>query len=77
MIAFIDDQRGMYRLGLRSRARPICRLPSIAPSTCFAAAACRADPAKAPARGRRDVGLPVEIRRVFEEKYRVYGVRKV
>jgi len=71
MIAFIDDQRGTYGV------EPICRVLPIAPSTYFAAAARRADPAKAPARVRRDVDLQMEIRRVFEENYRVYGVRKV
>jgi len=71
MIAFIDDQRGAYGV------EPICRVLPIAPSTYFAAAARRADPAKAPARERRDVDLQVVIRRVFEENYRVYGVRKV
>ena len=34
-------------------------------------------PAKAPARARRDAALRAEIRRVFEENFRVYGVRKV
>src|SRR5690349_13345893 len=37
----------------------------------------RADPAKASARARRDVGLRAEIRRVFEGNFGVYGVRKV
>jgi putative transposase len=71
MIAFIDDQRGAYGV------EPICRVLPIAPSTYFAATARRADPANAPARVRRDVDLQVVIRRVFEENYRVYGVRKV
>ena len=30
-----------------------------------------------PDRVRRDADLKVEIRRVFEENFRVYGVRKV
>ena len=71
MIAFIDDQRATHGV------EPICRVLPIAPSTYFAAAARRADPAKAPARVRRDVDLQGMIRRVFEENYRVYGVRKV
>jgi len=49
----------------------------IAPSTYHAHAAQRADPGKLPARARSDAALTVEIRRVFEAKFRVYGVRKV
>jgi transposase InsO family protein len=71
MIAFIDDQRATHGV------EPICRVLPIAPSTYFTSVARRADPAKAPARVRRDVDLQVVIHRVFEENYRVYGVRKV
>ena len=38
--------------------------------------ACRADPSKASARHQRDTELRPEIQRVWEENYRVYGVRK-
>jgi putative transposase len=71
MIAFIDDHRAVYGV------EPICRVLPIAPSTYHAHAARRADPGKRPARARRDDGLRVEIRRVFEANFRVYGVRKV
>ena len=37
----------------------------------------RADPDRLPARARRDAALAVEIQRVFDENFRVYGVRKV
>ncbi|CRL14661.1 putative transposase OrfB [Phaeobacter italicus] len=37
----------------------------------------RADPARLSDRARRDAALRPEIRRVFEENWRVYGVRKV
>jgi transposase InsO family protein len=37
----------------------------------------RREPDKAPARVRRDTGLRGEIRRVFDENFQVYGVRKV
>jgi transposase InsO family protein len=40
-------------------------------------AARRADPSTAPARVRRDAWLRTEIRRVWEENFQVYGVRKV
>ena len=71
MIGFIDDNRAAYGV------EPICRVLPIAPSTYHARVAQRADPAKASARARRDVGLRAEIRRVFEANFRVYGVRKV
>ena len=37
----------------------------------------RRDPARLSARAKRDMALKVEVRRVFEENFRVYGVRKV
>ena len=61
--------------GLRGRA-DLQVLP-IAPSTYHAHVARRADPSRLPDRVRRDAHLKVEIRRVFEENFRVYGVRKV
>ena len=71
MIAFIDEHRA------RHGVEPICRVLPIAPSTYHAHAARRADPSKLPARAQRDVTLRTEIRRVYEENFRVYGVRKV
>ena len=71
MIAFIDDHRQAYGV------EPICRVLPIAPSTYHAHAGKRADPSRLPERVRRDADLKVEIRRVFEENFRVYGVRKV
>ena len=71
MIAFTDDHRQTYGV------EPICRVLPIAPSTYHAHAARRADPSRLPDRVRRDADLKVEIRRVFEENFRVYGVRKV
>ena len=71
MIAFIDDHRQMYGV------EPICRVLPIAPSTYHAHVARRTDPARASARARRDAVLSAAIRRVWEENFRVYGVRKV
>ena len=71
MIAFIDEHRA------RHGVEPICRVLPIALSTYHAHAARRADPGKLPARARRDITLKSEIRRVYEENFRVYGVRKV
>jgi transposase InsO family protein len=71
MIGFIDDHRGVYGV------EPICKILPIAPSTYRAQAARRRDPGRLPARARRDAALMPEIARVFEEDFRVYGVRKV
>jgi putative transposase len=71
MIAFIDDHRGAYGV------EPICRVLPIAPSTYHAHVARRCDPTRLSARAKRDDGLMPEIRRVFEENFGVYGVRKV
>src|SRR3954452_5181265 len=61
----------------RLRGRADLPLLPIAPSTYCAHAARRAGQSKLPARARSDARLQVEIRRVFEENFRVYGVRKV
>ena len=71
MIAFIDDHRGAYGV------EPICRVLPIAPSTYHAHAAQRADPARLPARAKRDAALVAEIRLVYEANFCVYGVRKI
>jgi putative transposase len=71
MIAFIDEHRAVHGV------EPICRVLPIAPSTYHAHAARRVDPGKLPARARRDITLKTEIRRVYEENFCVYGVRKV
>ena len=56
---------------------PICRVLPIAPSTYREHAARHADPSRVPARAKRDEVLKVEVRRVFNENFGVYGVRKV
>ncbi|EDM72129.1 ISHne1, transposase orfB [Roseobacter sp. AzwK-3b] len=71
MIAFIEDQCVVY--GVES----ICRGLPITPSTFYHRLACRADPSKASARHQRDAELRPEIKRVWDENYQVYGVRKV
>ena len=71
MKAFIDEHREAYGV------EPICRVLPIAPSTYRAHAACAADPDRASARAKRDAILRPEIARVWEENFRVYGVRKV
>ena len=71
MIAFIDDHHEAHGV------EPICKLLPIAPSTYHAHAARRRDPARQCSRARRDAALMPEIARVFEENFRVYGVRMI
>ena len=71
MKAFIDEHRGVYGV------EPICRVLPIAPSTYYAHAARQADPQRRSARDQRDRALAREIERVWNENFRVYGVRKV
>lgn len=70
MIGFVDDHRAVY--GVAS----ICRVLPIAPSTFYHQLACRADPSKASGRAQRDAELRPQIKRVWDENYQVYGVRK-
>lgn len=71
MIAFIDDQRAVHGV------EPICKVLPIAPSTYYAHIAQRRDPLRLSARARRDAALSIEVRRMFDANFRVYGVRKV
>jgi hypothetical protein len=71
MIAFIDGHRDAHGV------EPICRVLPIAPSTFHDYAARRRDPDRLPPRARRDAVLRAQIRRVWEENFRVYGLRKV
>jgi putative transposase len=71
MVSFIDAERGSYGV------EPICAVLPIAPSTYYEHKAREADPGRLPPRARRDQALGAEIRRVWEENFRVYGVRKV
>ena len=70
MIAFIDDHREVHGV------EPICKVLPIAPSTYHAHVAKRRDPARLSARARQDAALKIEVRRVFDENFRVYGARK-
>ena len=71
MISFIDVHREAYGV------EPISRVLPIAPSTYYEHVAHRVEPTRRSARARRDAALRPEVRRVFEENFRVYGVRKV
>ena len=65
------------RTGAVHGVEPICKVLPIAPSTYRAHVAQQADPAKQSMRTRSDAALMIEIRRVFEANFCVYGVRKV
>ena len=65
MIAFIDDHCEAHGV------EPICKVLPIAPSTYHDHVARRCDPARLSARAKRDMALKLEVRRVFEENFRV------
>ncbi|MCT4334427.1 IS3 family transposase [Paracoccus sp. YLB-12] len=71
MVDFIEAHRDAHGV------EPICRVLPIAPSTYYDHLAKRANPARLSDRARRDAALRPEIERVWEENYKVYGVRKV
>jgi len=71
MVEFIDRHRDRY--GVES----ICAQLPIAPSQYYEQKAREAQPERLPPRLSRDRALTQEIRRVYEENFRVYGARKV
>src|SRR5690242_5289314 len=71
MITFIDDHRKEYGV------EPICKALPIAPSTYHEHKARQADPSRLPGRAQCDAALRMEIKRVFDANFGVYGVRKV
>ena len=71
MVSFVDAHRDAY--GVES----ICAQLPIAPATYYTHRARALDPTRRPARQRRDEELAVEIRRVWDANFQVYGPRKV
>jgi len=71
MVRFIDENRDDYGV------EPICAQVPIAPSTYYEHKARQADPTRLPARAQRDAWLVDQIRRVWEDNFQLYGVRKV
>ncbi len=71
MIGFIDDHRAEYGV------EPICRVLPIAPSTFYEHLAIARDPDRASDRAKRDDVLRREVQRVWDQNFKVYGVRKV
>ena len=71
MGGFIDAHRGAYGV------EPICAVLPIAPSLYYELKAREGEPARQPARARRDAALSEHVGRVWRENREVYGVRKV
>ncbi|MTH80359.1 IS3 family transposase, partial [Paracoccus aestuariivivens] len=71
MIAFLDEQRGMFGVG------PICRVLGIAPSRFYAIKAIERDPSLASDRARQDRLDMAAIKKVFDASRDRYGARKV
>jgi transposase InsO family protein len=71
MVSFIDEHREEYGV------EPICAVLPIAPSTYYDWKAKEREPERRCARAKRDEMLRFEVRRVWEENFRVYGARKV
>ena len=69
--SFIDEHRGRYEVG------SVCAELPLAPSTYYEHKGREAQPARGPARVCRDEWLCGEIRRVYDEHFGVYRVRKV
>ena len=71
MVSFVDQHRHVHGV------EPICASLPIAPSTYYEHKAREADPGRLPPRAKRDAYLRVEILRVWNENFFVYGARKV
>ena len=71
MISFIDENRDAYGV------EPICDVIEIAPATYYDRKRQEREPDRRSARAKRDEKLRPEILRVFDDNYKVYGVRKV
>jgi len=71
LISFIDEHRGEHGV------EPICKELPVSLSTYYESKAREDDPERLPDRTKRDRSLELDIKRVWEENFQVYGVRKV
>ena len=71
MVTYIDGHR------VRFGVEPICTVLPIAPSTYYAHKVLQQHPDRRSERARVDAWLKGEIKRMWEDNYRVYGDRKV
>ena len=71
MVSFIDAHRAEYGV------EPICTELPIAPSAYYEHKAIEGDPDREPDRVKRDRALEIDIKRIWDDNFQVYGVRKV
>ena len=71
MVRYIDCYKDRFGV------EPICTVLPTAPSTYYHMKTRQQDPSRLPPRAIRNEQLKPEIRRVWEENYRVYGACKV
>jgi putative transposase len=71
MVTYIDENKEKHGVG------SICRVLPIARSTYYDHKSKQHEPARLSARAKREDILKVDIQRIWEENFRVYGVRKV
>ena len=70
MVSFIDEHRDEYGV------EPICSQLPIAPSTFYDHLAKQQDPERRSERARRDDALCIDIQRVHEDNFQVYGAAR-
>jgi transposase InsO family protein len=70
MFRYIEEHKDRFGV------EPICKQLPIAPATYYELKARERDPARLPARARRDVELKPQIQRVWDQNMSVYGARK-
>ncbi len=71
MVTYIDGHKDRFGV------EPICAVLPISPSTYYTHKVLQQHPDRRSDRARADAWLTGEIERVWEDNYRVYGVRKV
>ena len=71
MVDYIDQHKAEHGV------EPICNVLPIAPATYYDHKLKQRQPEKRSARMQRDEVLAVDIQHIWEENFRVYGVRKV
>ena len=71
MVTYVDEHKGRFGV------EPICKVLPIAPSTYYTHQSLRHAPERRSARAQRDDDLKLEIQRIWDDNFRVYGVRKV
>jgi transposase InsO family protein len=71
MVSFIDTHRATHGV------EALCQQLPLSPSTYYEHKLREANPERLPARVKRDQVLSVEVRRVWDENYQVYGAKKV